>query len=99
MVTHFIYSVASYSISTLAPPLAFHLLISFSFVFFIHSHVSWFYSEAVLVYRDCHGFENPRGSRGRVVTGTGAGWKFTTPEKPAPVPRVHQGLTGLVCQK
>jgi hypothetical protein len=37
--------------------------------------------------RECHGFSNPRGSLSRVVTGTGAGWKFATLEKPTPVPR------------
>ena len=39
-------------------------------------------------YRELRGFINPCGLWSRVVTGAGAGWQFTTLEKPAPVARV-----------
>ena len=35
--------------------------------------------------RECHVFANPHGLRSQVVTGTGMGWHFRTPEKPIPV--------------
>jgi hypothetical protein len=41
------------------------------------------------VLREWHGFSNPCGSQSRVVTGKGVGSKFTTLEKPTPVPRVE----------
>ena len=37
-----------------------------------------------LVCRECHGFSNPRGSQVGVVTGVGAGWKFTPLKNPHP---------------
>ena len=38
--------------------------------------------------RELRGFINPCGLWSWVVTGAGAGWQFTTLEKPAPVARV-----------
>ena len=36
------------------------------------------------VVRECHGFSNPHGSQVGVVTGAGAGWKFTPLKNPHP---------------
>jgi len=44
--------------------------------------------------RECHGFTNPYGLRSRVGTGTGTGWHFRTPVKPAPVTWVSRVLLG-----
>ena len=37
-----------------------------------------------IVNRECHGFSNPHGSQVGVVTGVGAGWKFTPLKNPHP---------------
>ena len=36
------------------------------------------------ITRECHGFSNPHGSQVGVVTGAGAGWKFTPLKNPHP---------------
>ena len=51
-------------------------------------------SDEAATCRDCHGFRNPCGLRVGVGRGTGTGWHFEPPTKPAPVARVDGFVEG-----
>ena len=58
-----------------------------------HTHLRT--SEQCRIVRDLHGLGNPHGSRVQVATGTGAGWKFPTCQKPLPAGWVAWVDTGF----
>ena len=47
------------------------------------------------IHRDCQGFQNPAGVRGRVSGGQGMGWDFHTLAKPLPL----AGVKGIYNDK